>query len=112
MDEKIKARADEIAKQVLAQKGAEDYSPTEIMLSIDIKMLQSDQDNLYSIIKRQQEMIDAMHVLLHETRCELQKLNQVYYHVFPDRLEQDVRLDEQLRALKIVPGADGEKKGS
>jgi hypothetical protein len=111
MDEGIRTQAEQIAKQVL-ENGVDGYSQIEIKLSVSLKMLQSDQDKLYAIIASQQKIIDAMDELLDDTRRELRKLDQVYYHVFPDRLEQDVRLGEQLRALKIVPGADGEKKGS
>ncbi len=38
------------------------------------------------------------------------RLNQVYYHVFPERLSQDIKLKDQLNALNSKPAPDAGSK--
>ena len=41
---------------------------------------------------------------------ELMRLDDAYYHVFPDRLAQDIRVYDQLAALNIKPLPDANPK--
>jgi hypothetical protein len=40
---------------------------------------------------------------------QMQKLDAIYYHIFPDRLKQDVEFERQLDALKSRPRPDDKK---
>jgi hypothetical protein len=111
MDAEYEARVEQIKKQI-AEEGIAGYSPKELEFFMDIRLLKYKEKKLSAVVLKQQEYIEALSELLDATRNELQKLDEVYYHVFPDRLEKDVRLGNQLRALKMVPGVDGDKKGS
>ena len=39
-----------------------------------------------------------------------QRLDEVYYHVFPERLAQDAEVGRQFAALTSRPGSSGERK--
>ncbi len=56
--------------------------------------------------------IDKNTAVIAALGSDTMRLNEVYYHVFPERLEQDNRLDRQLNALtaKPLPGAEGKNK--
>lgn len=45
--------------------------------------------------------VDTLFRQLAEISRKVQKLDEVYYHLFPDRLAKDVQFEEQLRALNL-----------
>ena len=50
--------------------------------------------------------IAALVQAIDDIRLKIQKLDEVYYHVFPDRLRKDVQFEQQLRALNSPPDTD------
>jgi flagellar motility protein MotE (MotC chaperone) len=57
-------------------------------------------DELFELLRLQKEVTFSEADLLRQTRKELAKLRDVYYHVFPERLAEDVRLLEEQEAAK------------
>jgi hypothetical protein len=47
-----------------------------------------------------------------DNELRVQRLNDVYYHVFPDRLDADVKVDRQLRNILPKTSPEGDKKQS
>jgi hypothetical protein len=75
--------------------------------AISIKRLQLKLNEFFELLRMQKEWSTAESELLADTRTEMMKLTEVYYQVFPERLPQDVRVIEQLKAAKAKadPGA-------
>ena len=62
-------------------------------------------------MRSQKKWAEAESDLLGDTRNEIMKLTEVYYHVFPERLAQDMRVVEQMSAAKpVTKRATPEKK--
>lgn len=55
-------------------------------------------------------MIDAHTGLIEDLLCDMMKMREAYYHVFPDRLPQDIRVFDQLDSLTSKPKPDAEPK--
>jgi len=47
-------------------------------------------------------LIEAVNVM----QRKMQKLDEVYYHIFPDRFDKDFEFERQLLALKGAPDPD------
>jgi hypothetical protein len=84
----------------------------ELETIVRLKILETKVESIFQLLKKQKEWSEAESDLLQETRREMQKLAEVYYHVFPDRLEKDVRFEEQLRALNSSSDSNAKKPKS
>jgi hypothetical protein len=84
----------------------------EVDTIVRLKTLEMKVESIFQLLKKQKDWAEAESDLLQETRREMQKLAEVYYHVFPDRLEKDVRFEEQLRALNSSANPDANKPKS
>lgn len=66
---------------------------------------------VFDLMRSQKKWAEAESDLLGDTRNEIMKLTEVYYHVFPERLAQDMRVVEQMSAAKpVTKRATPEKK--
>jgi hypothetical protein len=74
----------------------------------EIKKLQEREEGSFALHKAAKDSSTAQHDMLHQVSRDISKLYDVYYHIFPERLKQDVQLQRQLDALKSKqnPGAD------
>jgi hypothetical protein len=59
--------------------------------------------HIQAILDIHRDQIDKVHL-------DIEKLHEAYYHVFPDRLKQDVLLGRQLDALTSPPASDADPK--
>jgi hypothetical protein len=97
------------------KKLPEGWRPLDLKIFEAISMLEAKQvitdrrfTEILELLKSQHRAAVAESELTQDMHRRLQKLNQVYYHVFPDRLEQDIRLQEQLNALNLKPAPDAD----
>ena len=70
-------------------------------------------ENISDVFKHLNEFRKDILVLAQDNRDlvrQLNKLDEVYYHVFPDRLAQDERFEKQLDALMPKPKGDADPK--
>jgi hypothetical protein len=77
------------------------YALTERLMKRD--------DDLFELLRLQKAVTEGEADLLRKTRRELVKLRDVYYHVFPERLAEDVRLLEEQEAVNLKAAPDVEK---
>jgi hypothetical protein len=54
--------------------------------------------------------VGALFIFVEEIQRRMQKWDEVYYHVFPDRFEKDMEFERQLHALNCPPKPDDRKK--
>jgi hypothetical protein len=68
------------------------------------------QQTLVDLMRKQKAWADAESALQQNTRNELMKLTEVYYHVFPERLAQDVKVGKQLDGARPQAEGNGPKE--
>jgi predicted nuclease with TOPRIM domain len=61
-----------------------------------------------NVMRSLKAMIDAHTTLINTLLLDSNRLHQAYYHIFPERREQDNRVDQQLDALMFKPSPDAE----
>jgi hypothetical protein len=76
---------------------------------LSITLLQRKMAEWFELLRTQKKWADAESDLLRDTRREMTKLRGAYYHVFPERLAQDVRVEEQIEALNGKPHPDAQR---
>ena len=69
-----------------------------------------EKQTLTSIVALQMILVDANRAI-DELQRKMQKYDDIYYRIFPERLEKDAQFEEQLRTLKS-PGTGATKKRS
>jgi hypothetical protein len=71
--------------------------------------LQSQIDGLLKMVNNHHKLHQIYKDEADDLSRELQKMREVYYHVFPDRLEADARFERQLCGLNSKADPDGKK---
>jgi hypothetical protein len=81
-------------------------------LEVKCTILSKRGDDFIEMIKSLRAIIDIQDRAIERLQLDRMKFDEAYYHIFPDRLEQDVRLFDQLEALnsKPVPDVDSKKE--
>jgi hypothetical protein len=69
-------------------------------------------DGLDGAIRILKRMVDTHTDEWARMRREKMRCDEAYYHIFPERLAQDVKLSDQLDALTSKASPDGEGKSS
>jgi len=82
----------------------------ETVSALTDHMLKRDNE-LFALMEKQKTWAEAESDLLRKTRREMLKLSDVYYHVFPERLAEDVRRLEEQEAVNSNGAPDADKKG-
>lgn len=55
--------------------------------------------------------VRSIAIALEQIERRMQKWDEVYYHVFPDRVDKDIQFERQLTKL-MIPKTDDDKKKS
>jgi hypothetical protein len=66
--------------------------------------------SIFDLLRKQKEWAEAESDLLRKTRHAMSKLRDVYYHVFPERLAEDVRALEAEGEVDTASAADADIK--
>lgn len=78
----------------------------EKLMWSEVQRLQQRSEDHWKLHKSAKEWMDIQDEMLDQHSLDISKLYDVYYHVFPERLKQDVQVQRQLKALKSKPASD------
>jgi ribosomal 50S subunit-associated protein YjgA (DUF615 family) len=106
----MKGLDDRLAEHIeRAQKWEQNNRDTRIeILQLIVRL--SKNDDLKPIIEPLKGIVDVHRDQIDGILRDIMRLNDAYYHVFPERLAPDVRLLGQLDALTFKPKPDADPK--
>jgi hypothetical protein len=106
MDDKSKSKFDELRKNLPPGWRQEDFEIWEKLSLLEAKV-EISRNREHAILESIKRISSHITTLAEDQRYiirELSKLTEVYYHVFPDRLSQDVKFEKQIDALTSKSG--------
>ena len=78
----------------------------------EVQKLQERGEGSWALHKTAKKLLEFHGERLNGIGLDLARLDEAYYHIFPERLKQDVHLQRQLKALRSKQEPDADPEGA